>query len=123
MNQPMVKKSGPPFAIPRGVLVPDPKDVQSYLKKHKKLAAILPAICRKTRNEFGNRAELTLVVYRDPEIDDHYLALYVRLPSYDQGTMERIHQITSGFEEELTESSGWFLLTTDFRVGNSQHGI
>lgn len=59
-------------------------------------------------------AQLVLRVYRDPEIEDAYLTLYVRLREYDESVMDKIESAESEFLHLLTDKSGWLLLTTDF---------
>jgi hypothetical protein len=104
------------------VKVPEPADVLGYLASHRDMTPLLPLICARVRMEFGSQAELLLRVYRDPEIHDEYLALYVRQRPYDAQLMERLDSICEQFEKELSESSGWLLLTSDFREPDSVIG-
>ena len=97
------------------IVVPQPPAVRSYLASHRDLAKILPLVCERARREFGQEVELTLKVYRDPEINDRYLTLYVRLAAYDDTTISRMDGVTQDFDEELCSVSGYLLLTTDFR--------
>lgn len=53
-------------------------DVGRYLGEHTELRSVVPPICQRVRDEFGPDAELSLELYRDPEIDDRYLTLEVR---------------------------------------------
>ncbi|MCI0641531.1 MAG: hypothetical protein L0Y72_12830 [Gemmataceae bacterium] len=108
-------KKSKPVRIPVDVLVRGGRCVQKYLKKYRALAKLIPPICRRIREEFGREAELTLEIHQDPEFDDRHPILYVRLPRYDSATMDRIYRITAAFDDELTNASGWFLVTTDFR--------
>jgi hypothetical protein len=62
-------------------------------------------------------------MYRDPEIDDRYLTLYVRLEKYDSGVPERIDAVRRQFEQKLEQVSGDFLLTTDFRPPRGNHAV
>ena len=64
-----------------------------------------------------------LKVYRDPEIDDRYLTLYVHLGAYDDMTISRMDRVTEDFDEALCRASGYLLLTTDFRPPRAQHGV
>jgi hypothetical protein len=121
-NSTLEVSSIPPSALDDAIIVA-PDEVQPYLREHPKLAALLPAICSSARAEFGNSAQLTLQVYHDPEIEDHYLALIVRLPVYDRATMKRIDRIWEKFESELTDSPGWLTITTDFRIVKANNGI
>jgi hypothetical protein len=57
-----------------------------------------------------------LELYRDPEIDDEYLTLYVRQRRYDADKLlEEIEDLRAGSQAALRETSGWLLVTTDFR--------
>src|SRR5205807_7990517 len=60
------------------VLVPNRREVLAYCRAHPFLARELPRIAARARAFFGTDAELLLVLYRDPEIDDRYLTMYVR---------------------------------------------
>jgi hypothetical protein len=106
-----------------GILISDPADVRKYLDSHADLGKIVPSVCAQARREFGRRAELTLQVYRDPEIKDLHLSLMVRLPSYGEDIMIRLDRVTQPFEEGLCSASGYLLVTTDFRPSRAKHGI
>jgi hypothetical protein len=84
---------------------------------------LLPTICERVRGEFGPEAELSLHLYRDPEIDDQYLKLLVRLPRYERDVMDRIDRVSTSFEERITPSAGYLLVTTDFRPARSRHAV
>jgi hypothetical protein len=100
-----------------------PADLNAYLDAHPDLAAVLPVVCGRVRQELGPEAELSLEVYRDPEIDDCYLRLCARLLSYDDETLERLDRVSQSFEEELAHGSGYLLLTTDLRPARAPHAI
>src|SRR5438128_1957438 len=102
-------------SIPRDVLVQNPREVRAYLKKHARLAKLVSPICLRARGEFGPEAELSLLVSKDPEIDDRYLKLLIRLPSYDSSVMGRIDSIWDQFESDLWNIPGWLLVTSDYR--------
>jgi hypothetical protein len=71
-------------------------------------------ICKDARRQFGTEALLTLQVYHDREIEDEYLALYVRLQAYGPETLPRLRSVADAFDEELCRASGSILVTTDF---------
>jgi hypothetical protein len=108
------------FSVQR-VLNPHPGEVTVYLGSHPDLAAAVPSVCAQARQEFGEEAELTLEVYRDPEIDDRYLTLQVWLPSYGETTLAKIDQVSQSFEEALCRASGYLLGTTDFAPPRANH--
>jgi hypothetical protein len=106
------------------IVVRDPTAISNYLASHRDLAKILPSVCEQARREFGQDAELRLEVYRDPEIDDRHLTLYVRLPAYENNAIvARLDRVTQPFEDELCSASGYLLVTTDFRPSGTKHGI
>jgi hypothetical protein len=108
---------------PHHVEIPKPLEVQSYLQEHADLADLLPAICRRVREEVGEQAELSLEVYGDPETDDPYLTLYVRQAVYEPDLLTRLDRAWAPFEEPLSERSGWLLVTSDFRPPGWRHGL
>jgi hypothetical protein len=105
------------------VLVPKPSDVMAYLDEHGDLAQLLPKICAEVRQAFGQETELSLEVYRDPEIDDRYLTLYVRQDQYDARIIERIESVRSAYHDSLSAVSGHFLLATDLRPSRGLHAV
>jgi hypothetical protein len=117
------KKRFGPFAIPADVEIQHSRQVNAYLRQHSDLAKLVPPICQSTREAFGIKAELCLDLYKDPEISDRHLVLLVRLPSYDNRTMDRIYEITEAFDAKLSNASGWFQVTTDFRMVKANHEI
>jgi hypothetical protein len=106
-----------------GILLVAPADIAAYLDAHADLAAIVPSACAQARREFGKNAELALSVYRDPEIDDHYLKLNVRLPAYDDAFADQLERVSEPFDAELCRASGYFLVTTDLRKVQAKHVI
>ena len=90
-------------------------EVRSYLESHPDMYVVTNGICKAARREFGPEAFLTLQVYRDPEIEDEYLALYVRLRAYGADTLRRIRSVADALDNELCQTSGSILITTDFR--------
>jgi hypothetical protein len=123
-ERPASRKNLETMLAGQGVVVPHLVAVRNYLTSHRALAKILPSVCKQARCEFGQEAELILEVYRDPEIDDSHLALYIRLPAYEKNTIiARMDRVTQPFEDELCSVSGYLLVTTDFRPSRATHGI
>ncbi len=100
-----------------------PDEVVAYLDQHRDLIPLLPLLCTRAQEEFGAGSEVVLHVYHDPEITDHELCLTVRLPGYDDKTMDRINRVLEPYEKELSEASGFLLLTTDFRPPGDKYGV
>ena len=106
--------SGEHRAIPRDVALPNPAEVSRWLADDPKLAELIPSVCRHMRKHMGPAVELSLEVYRDPEIDDQYLTLYVRQEHYDVSIMDRIDQARTGLMRSLARVAGRLFITTDF---------
>jgi hypothetical protein len=105
------------------IVLPCPTDVRAYLGSHPDLAKLAPAICAEARKEFGREAELTLTLYRDPEIKNRHLTLTVRLPSYDHSILERMDRVTQPFDDNLSRASGFLLVTTDLCSPRVAHAV
>ncbi|MFH1909014.1 MAG: hypothetical protein ABIL11_16810 [Chloroflexota bacterium] len=97
------------------VAIPQPAIVRDYLIRHLDMTGLLVPICDAARQRFGVQAQLSLESYRDPEIEDEYLTLYVRQKQYDENMLRQIKEIRKSFEGMLAGKTGWFLLTTDFQ--------
>src|SRR5260370_17187718 len=85
------------------LVIPNPSEVHSYLKQHPEIPSILPALAKAARDEFQEPAELSLEVYHDPEIDDHYLTLLFRLPVYDSNTIKIFTPAWEKFETKTSK--------------------
>ena len=107
----------------QGIALANEKEIAAYLAAHPDLADVVPSVGARVREEFGKNAQLTLRLYRDPEIDDRYLSLNVRLLGYDDRTMERIDRVSEPFDEQLCDVSGYLLVTTDFRSAETNHDV
>jgi hypothetical protein len=62
-------------------------------------------------------------VYHDPEVEDHFLTLTVRSPCYDDTILGRLERLWQPDEALLAASSGYLLVTTDFRPPGSGYGV
>lgn len=98
------------------VTIPRPAEVREYLVQYPDMIALLLQVAVSASRRFGPATELSLELYRDPEIDDEYLTLYVRQRRYDADTLlDEIEDLRAGCQAPLGETSGWLLVTTDFR--------
>lgn len=100
-----------------------PEEVLAYIEQHHDLIPLLPLLCTRAQQEFGAESEVLLEVYHDPEIIDHHLCLIIRLPVYDEKTMDRIDRVWEPYEKELSEACGELYLTTDFRPPEWKYGV
>jgi len=98
-----IESSAPSFAASSTNCLPDltgpnvitinHKEVEQYLAFHPDLRSVLGPICSMAREAFGEKAELELKLYRDPEMEDEYLTLYVRQVRYEADIMDRIETV------------------------------
>jgi hypothetical protein len=121
-------KQPPPATLLRqigaqGILLPRRDELLVYLRRHRDLAALLPDICGQVVHEFGLNYELSLELYKDPEIDDRYLTLYVRSATFDARVMDQIEAACSRYDERLGRVSGYLLITTDFKRSRGNHAV
>ena len=103
------------WLIDQRVLIPQPAEVRNYLLRYFDLTRVLRLTCKLAVDWFGRQSQLSLEVYHDPEIEDHYLTLYIRQLQYNEDILKRIEELRAEYEIDLTDSSGWLLVTTDFR--------
>jgi hypothetical protein len=123
MKRPSVKNRKRPIPLPKDVIIANRAEVRRYLEPYPELADLLPAVVERTRQEFGPAAELELLVNHDPEIYDPFLILYVRLPSYGPGLMARLDSVWLSFEDALSATEGWLIITSDCRRLKAKHGV
>ncbi len=99
------------------VVVSQPVEVSNYLIQHLDLMELILPVCKTAMARFENRAKFYLEVYRDPEIDDEYLALYIRQKVYDDDVLKVIREISrESLYQGLVSKKGWFTVTTDFKL-------
>jgi hypothetical protein len=110
------------------VRVKNPKLVRRYLYKFNDMIDVVPEAVNAAKRHFPE-AQLVLDFYEDPEIDDRYLVLYVRLWNYDKSVMERVREARTElksfidllekteaeFLHRLVDKRGWIQITTDFQ--------
>jgi hypothetical protein len=103
------------WVLEHKVLISEPSKVREYLIRHFDLTGILRSTCKLALDRLGMTSQLALEVYRDPEIDDSYLTLNIRQHHYTQDILKKIKGIRDEYDIDLANSSGWFLVTTDFQ--------
>jgi hypothetical protein len=101
--------------VGKDALLTNTPRIREYLLQFVDLAEVVSHAVEAAKQHFPE-AQLVLEVYRDPEIDNEYLALYVRLSRYDDTVMERIAAAEAEYLDRLAGKSGWIQLTTDFRT-------
>lgn len=103
------------WLVVRDVRIENPVDIRAYLLRYSDLLLIIPTIWKKAVALLSPSTQFSLALYRDPEIQDEYLTFYARQQKYEEGILDLIHTINVECEELLSQFSGWFITTTDFR--------
>jgi hypothetical protein len=99
----------------QNILIPHPDSLRNYLLQHLDMLNVLPFVCKIAVDRAGSSSQLSLEIYRDPEIQDEYLTLYIRRSQYDESINTLIDAITIECREYFNNSEGWLIVTTDFR--------
>lgn len=104
-------------ALPPEVRVPRPAVVAACLRDHPDVAGTVGEMAAAVVVELqGERSEIELDLYEDPEIDDYrYLTFYVRVPEYDGTLLDRLDTVAEQFDDRFTHTSDMVLITTDHR--------
>lgn len=99
------------------IKIADYDEVMEYLLKYPDILDVMMKKSQSTREVFPD-AKLVLEKYTDPEIDDEYLVLYIRYPSYDEETVKRLREGVRKIRREYKEAykglKGWFMIAYDF---------
>jgi hypothetical protein len=102
------------------VQLEDPESIREYLLQFNDLLDLIPHAVRVVRKHFPE-ARMVMTVYQDPEIEDRYLVLYIRLRQYDDSFLDRLEKAERDFLPLLTNKRGWIQLSTDFeRIGEDE---
>jgi hypothetical protein len=108
--------------LARMVRIENPHSIREYLLRFTELLDVIPQAVDAAKKHFPE-AQLAMDVYQDPEIDDCYLVLYIRLKHYDDSVVERLEKAEAEFLNQLVHKRGWIQLTTDFREPEEERGL
>ncbi|HIH03989.1 MAG TPA: hypothetical protein HA263_09135 [Methanoregulaceae archaeon] len=97
------------------VAIPDAVAVEDYLVRFPDTHMRVEYLVLFLRSAFGPAVRFVLDVNRDPEIENEYLLLLVRMPSFDERAYERIRLVRHVVNRRLPGGEGRVLATTDFR--------
>jgi len=108
--------------LTRKVRLENPHSIREYLLRFTELLDVIPKAVDAAKKHFPE-AQLVMDVYQDPEIDDNYLVLYIRLKHYDDSFIERLDKAEAEFLNQLVSKRGWIQLTTDFRQPEGEDAL
>jgi len=89
------------------------KQIKYYLSVYRDLIDLIPKAVSIAKKHFPE-SHIVIDVYKDPEIEDSYIILYIRLDQYDESFIERLATAESEFLPLLANKKGWIQLSTDF---------
>jgi hypothetical protein len=102
--------------LPAEIIVKQPNEIVQYLRAHPTLTKVAVEMAAALVEEFrGERSEIELGVYQDPEIDDRYLIYYVRLSEYDEGFAPRLDALWERVDSRFPASGEWIQVSTDYQ--------
>ncbi|HEY6331568.1 MAG TPA: hypothetical protein VI756_19745 [Blastocatellia bacterium] len=102
-----------------GIRIPDIHAVRSYIADHPDMASLIERMALDAYSALGSEADLSLEVYRDSEVDDHYLTLYVRKPELSAADLETIDRFSEEFAQPIVTASVWVIVLPDYRPSRS----
>jgi hypothetical protein len=97
-----------------GVILKSDDRIRQYLLRFPDLLDVIPRAIGGVRRHLPE-SQLFFDVYHDPEMEDEYLILYVRLKNYDVSVIERIEAAEREYIDLLAQREGWLQVSTDFR--------
>ena len=105
--------------LPPQVGLPHSDQVLAYFDEFPTLASLVPIVCRLAAKAFPDDKALSLEVYHDPEVEDHYLMLRLELFGGYSQTREIIDGIWEQVEQEagvdLCDVPGWMSIIPIYR--------
>ncbi len=90
-------------------------EVLSYVNDYPETTRYIIAVVPALRKRLGNDVEISLKLYKDPEIDDRYLTIYVREDPYRDDLLDIVDETAAPYINLLDSLKSWVLVTTDFR--------
>jgi len=103
------------------VKVNNPKNIKNYLSRFSDLTDLIPIAVGIAKKHFPE-SSIVLDVYVDPEINDSYIILYIRLCQYDDSFIDKLAIAESELFPLLADKEGWIQMTTDFEcIDNNKY--
>lgn len=99
----------------RSIRVEGSTSVMAYLTKHTDIVGVLERLLIDVKSAFPDEAEIAIAMYRDPEVDDEYLTVYVNKRPFDDRDLETVDDVLERFSADLTGRTGWVVVMPDFR--------
>lgn len=88
--------------------------IRKYLLKFPDIINVLQLTVNMLIKQFPN-AQLIIDMYRDPEINDNYLVIYIRMKRYNKHFTKQLESVEAKLLDLLSNRTGWLQITTDFK--------
>ncbi|GAI50161.1 unnamed protein product, partial [marine sediment metagenome] len=98
--------------VSKKIIIPKPAEIRRYLMIYTDMIHIILPICGIINEKLNAPAQVSLEAYKDTEIKDEYLVIYVRQAVYDDKIMNIIDEISEECDGLLHNKSGWLIITT-----------
>jgi len=105
--------------VSKKIIIPKPAEIRRYLMVYTDMIHIILPICGIINEKLNAPAQVSLEVYKDTEIKDEHLVIYMRQAVYDDEIMNIIDEISEECDGLLHNKSGWLIITTDFKPPQS----
>jgi hypothetical protein len=99
----------------RGVIVRESAAVRNYLVRHPNAQSIILPAIDVTRRLVGSEPQLSLELYRDPEIGSEQLSLYVRSNMYSSSFLRDLRAADEVVRALRADKDNRFLVTSDIQ--------
>lgn len=107
--------NGAGLKLPPEIVVPRPDAVEEYLQAHPDSADVIREFAAALVDEFRrDRSAIVLDAEDDDYIDEKDLVFTVRVATYDDSFMDRLHAVEERFDDRLAQTSGSVYATTDY---------
>ncbi len=106
----------------KGIVLQHIDDIHEYLLRFPDIIDVLP-FAISVLGKYFPEARIILDMYKDPEIEDSYLVIYVRTENYDESFIDKLGKAESEFLDSLVNKEGWIQVSTDFRLKDEEDEI
>ncbi len=101
-----------------GASIGSTRDLRRFLFSNPDLISAVRAACNAGVRKWQENVRVHLVVVRDPDSADEYLAIYVRAVSYTDVFLDDLQSLAGELEALVPKQPDRLLVSTDFRLPN-----
>jgi hypothetical protein len=98
------------------ISIPKINEIRNFLTQYIGLCETVLNVSQQAVLAFPLPSRLSIELYRDPEIEDSQLTLYIRQPNYDLDIMDQIDAFRDRLYAENQDCFNNLFVTTDFQL-------